>query len=181
MRRWCVPCDIVLTSLFCSTARFSDTFATSPGTDPVVEDVSTYIKNAMATLMDICLPVSSTELHTSCYHKIRTSRQYEACCRLSSTMSSGVCKRDSFRLVHVLPALAAQHHPQGRTCLHPHVPAQTLPEHIANALLAGLSRRGQIDFVNLGLFSHTSSAVHISGREIGSEARAWLHAISRFR
>ncbi len=58
---------------------------------------------------------------------------------------------------------------------------QSLPEEICDAILAGLLRRGCVDFVSLGLFAHSCSAVHLSGRDIGGDARAWLRTLSHFR
>ena len=58
---------------------------------------------------------------------------------------------------------------------------QSLPEDICDAILAGLVRRGGVDFVNLGLFAHSCSGVHLSGREVGNEARGWLRTLSQFR
>ena len=61
------------------------------------------------------------------------------------------------------------------------VVAQSLPEEICNAIVAGLIQRGCLDFVNLGLFAYSCSEIHLSGRDIGSEARAWLRTLSQFR
>ena len=58
---------------------------------------------------------------------------------------------------------------------------QSLPEELCDAIIAGLVQRGCLDFVNLGLFAHSCSVVRLSGREIGSEARAWLRTLSQFR